>query len=173
MTTETKHDTDSCAGMGATTEAHDLFKPFVGTFRAKVKMWMGPGEPMVSTGVMTNSLDLGGRFLRQVYKGDANDGPFPNFEGRGFWGYNTTDNRYEGMWIDTACTALQTEQGQVDASGKVWTMLGSMTNPQTGQPMGKKSVITLHDKNTHEMAMFFDMVDGNWQQGMQISYTRA
>ena len=80
------------AAMAATTEAHERLTPFVGTFKAEVKMWMGPGEPMVSTGVMINELDLGGRFLRQTYTGDESEGPFPNFEGRGYWGFNTAIN---------------------------------------------------------------------------------
>lgn len=173
MSSEATHDADTCAAMGATTEAHERFKPFVGTFKADLKMWMGPGDPMVSTGTMTNTLDLGGRFLHHSYKGHANDGPFPDFEGRGYWGYNTTDNRYEGLWIDTACTFFQLEHGQVDDSGKVWTMLGTMTNPQTGRPMNKKSVVTLHDDNSHEMEMFFDTGDGDWCRSMHIAYTRA
>lgn len=163
---------EDCAAMGATTEAHERFRPFVGTFRAEVKMWMGPGEPMVSTGTMTNTLELGGRYLQQVYKGDAGDGPFPDFQGRGYWGYNTLANRYEGFWIDTACTFFQVEHGQVDGSGKVWTMHSEFTDPGSGRPMKKKSVITLHDGNSHEMEMFMDM-GGGWQKGMHIAYTRA
>ncbi|MFG0241977.1 MAG: DUF1579 family protein [Phycisphaerales bacterium JB054] len=165
--------TPDCTAMGATTEAHERFKPFAGTFHAKVTMWMGPGDPMVSTGTMTNTLDLGGRFLHQVYKGDATDGPFPNFEGRGYWGYNTVDNRYEGLWIDNACTFFQTEHGQVDSSGKVWTMLGSMTNPETGKPMQKRSTITLHNDNSHEMEMSFEAAPGEWHKAMHITYARA
>ena len=57
---------ENCAQMGALEDAHKRFEPFVGTFKAEVKMWMGPGEPHVSTGVMINTLDLGGRFLKQV-----------------------------------------------------------------------------------------------------------
>jgi hypothetical protein len=137
-------------------------------------MWMGGPDPMVSTGTMTNTLELGGRFLHEVYQGDACDGPFPDFQGRGYWGYNTTDNRYEGVWIDTACTHIGTEHGQVDDSGKVWTMLGTMTNPQTGQPMQKKSIITLHDDHSHEMEMLFECSPGGeWNKGMHISYTRV
>ena len=47
--------------MPGTDEHHQL----VGTFKAVVKIWMGPGEPMVSTGVITNTMELGGRFLQQ------------------------------------------------------------------------------------------------------------
>ncbi|MDQ7014733.1 MAG: DUF1579 family protein [Planctomycetota bacterium] len=162
-----------CAAMGATTEAHERFKPFVGTFNAKVSMWMGPGDPMLSTGSMTNTLDLGGRFLHQVYKGDATDGPFPDFAGRGYWGYNTLTNRYEGFWIDTACTFMQTDEGQVDDTGKVWTSFGSMTDPSSGKPMRKRSIITLHDDNSHEMEMSFETAPDTWSKCMHIAYTRA
>ena len=43
--------------------------------------------------------------------------PFPDFEGRGFWGYNKNPRQYEGFWIDTASTIMQTEFGEVDESG--------------------------------------------------------
>lgn len=54
-------ETDGCMSMPGTDEHHQL----VGTFKAVVKIWMGPGEPMVSTGVITNTMELGGRFLQQ------------------------------------------------------------------------------------------------------------
>ena len=163
---------EGCAEMGALADAHKKLDAFVGTFTAEVKLWMGPGEPHVSTGMMENALDLDGRFLRQTYKGDPGDGPFQNFEGRGFWGYNTVTKKYEGFWIDSASTGMQNEVGDVDDSGKVWTMSGEMTNPQTGQPMKKRSVITLQDNDHHKMEMFFSGPDGDESKGMEINYTR-
>lgn len=154
-------------------EHHDRFKPFEGTFRAVVKMWMGPGEPMISTGTMVNTLDLGGRFLRQEYKGDPHPGPFPNFEGKGYWGYNRTDGRYEGFWIDTGGTMMTTDQGQCDRSGRRWEMKGTMTCPGTGHAMTKRSVITLHDKNSHTMEMFHALAGEPEAKSMEITYTRA
>ena len=170
--TETTEQCDFAA-MSAPTEAHDRLKPFLGTFTAEVKMWMGPGDPMISTGKMENTLDLGGRFVCQSYQGDPNDGPFGEFAGRGYWGYNKVDKRYEGVWIDTASTQIQTDTGDVDATGKVWTMTGTVTCAQTGKPMKKKSIITLTDDNSHTMEMFFDMGDGNEMKCMEIQYTRT
>jgi hypothetical protein len=160
------------AAMGATTAEHDHLAAFAGTFRAEVSMWMGPGEPMVSTGTMVNEADLGGRFLKQTYTGDPSEGPFPEFEGRGYWGYNTVSKRYEGFWIDSASTMMQIEHGRVDESGKVWTMTGEMPNPATGGTMTKRSVITLEDEDNHRMEMFFDTGEGE-QKSMEIRYTRA
>ncbi len=171
MTDQTTQE-HSGAQMGAAVEAHKRFEPFVGTFTATVKLWMGPGEPHVTTGVMNNTYDLGGRFLQQVFTGDPGEGPFPNFEGRGYWGYNTTTKKYEGFWIDTACTAMQTETGDVDTAGKVWTMVGEMIDPQSGRPMKKRSVIALKDNDHHSMEMFFTTPDGTEAKGMEIQYVR-
>ena len=165
-------DHEAFAAQAAPGEEHTLLEPFVGTFRAEVRMWFGPGEPMVATGTMTNRLDLGGRFLNQSYKGDPGDGPFPEFEGRGFWGYNKVDGVWEGVWIDTASTVVQVEKGSVDAAGKVWEMQGEMTDPQTGKPVTKRSVITLVDDDHHSMAMYFATPEGE-TKGMEIEYVRA
>ena len=173
MTDQATQDCTDSAAMGAITDAHRKLEPFVGTFRAEVKMWMGPGDPHVSTGTMTNTLELGSRFLQQDYRGDASDGALPDFEGRGFWGYITTANKYEGFWIDTACTSMQTDSGDVDAAGKVWTMIGEMTCPQTGDKMQKKSIITFAGPDHHSIEMFFITADGNERKGMEIQYTRA
>ena len=84
--TEELAQVDSTFTMPVAGNEHFRFKPFVGKFRSEVQMWMGPGEPMVVTGTMTNTLELGGLYLQQDYVGDPNDGPFPSFEGKGFWG---------------------------------------------------------------------------------------
>lgn len=159
--------------MSALAEEHKRLAPFVGTFRAEVKIWMGPGEPSISTGTMINTFELGGRFLQQVYKRDSGGGPFANFEGRGYWGFNKATKKYEGFWIDTASTIMQMETGQVDKSGKVWTMAGSFTDPGSGRPMTKRSVITLQDKDHHSLEMFFPGPDGKDAKGMEIRYTRS
>ncbi len=159
------------AAMAAPGDEHALMNPFVGTFGAVVKLWMGPGDPQVTTGEMVNQMDLGGRFLNQVYTGDPGEGPFPGFEGRGFWGYNKIDAVWEGVWIDSASTVLQVEKGSVDESGRVWNMAGEMTNPMTGQPIRKRSVITLIDDDHHSMEMFFESEEGELK-GMEIQYER-
>lgn len=151
---------------------HELLKPFEGTFQAEVKMWMGPGEPAVSTGTMVNSWKLGGMYLHQDYVGDATDGPFPSFAGQGFWGFNSNSKMYEGFWIDNASSMMQNESGSVDQSGKVWTMTSKMPCAQTGQLMTKKSVITLLDNDNNKLEMYFTGDDGNESKAMEINYRR-
>lgn len=155
---------------------HDLLKPFMGTFKATVKMFMGPGEPMVATGTMVNQPELDGRFLRHHYTGDpmpAPDGSSFAFHGRGYWGYNTVDKRFEGLWIDNACTFMLVDQGQTPDNGTTFHMEGRMTNPSSGKPMTRRSVITLVDENTHVMEMFHHPEGGDEHKSMEIRYERA
>ena len=152
---------------------HKYLEPFVGRFRAKVTIHMGPGQPMESTGIMTNSFRLGGLYLFQDYVGDKSEGPSPSFEGQGYWGYNTSAKKYEGFWVDNASTMMQLERGEVDASGKVWTMHGEFTHPATGQPIKKRSVITLIDHDRNRMESYFTSPDGGERQTMTIEYQRA
>ncbi len=152
---------------------HQRLEPFAGTFKAQVKLWMGPGEPTLSTGTMTSSWDINNLFLRQDYQGDPSDGPFPDFVGKGYWGYNTATEQYEGFWIDNASTVMQTETGTVDAAGKVWEMRGEMTCPQTRQPFKKRTVITVVDHDHHRAEMYFTGPDGQEMKTMEINYERA
>lgn len=153
-------------------DRHTLLEPFVGTFRAEVTFWMGPDQAHESSGTMVNSWTLGGRFLRQVFDGDS-DEALPVFQGEGYWGYNTVDQRYEGLWIDNASTMMQFETGQVDEAGKIWTMTGTITNPQDGRQMEKRTEIVVEDADHHHMTMWFTDADGNETRTMRIRFHRA
>ena len=164
--------TEGYQAPGPTVE-HEKLKPFEGTFRATVKIWMGPGDPMESTGTMINRWHLTGLYLNQDYVGDRVDGPFPNFCGKGYWGFNTTSKQFEGFWIDNASTAMQMETGSVNDAGNVWTMVSTVVCPETNNNLTKRSVITLIDDNQHSMESFFAGEDGNEMKCMEIAYTRA
>ena len=150
---------------------HERLADFIGTWKATVTMWMGPGEPMVSTGKMFNTLDLGGRYLKQDYKGDANDGPFPNFEGRGYMGYNDARGQYEGFWVDNASNQMGIERGDFDPKTNSWDMRSETVMPGVG-PMTKRSVITLVSEKEHTLEMYFTGPDGNETKCMHIKYVR-
>ncbi|GIK15041.1 MAG: hypothetical protein BroJett003_00050 [Planctomycetota bacterium] len=159
---------DACGMKGPGAE-HKTLERFAGTFRAEVRLWFQPGAPPnVSTGTMKNTMVLGGRFLQQEYRDDAGA-----FEGRGFWGYNDVDRRYEGFWIDVMANFFQIEHGQLDAGGSVYTMIGTMTDPQTGGTMRKRSVIRYTNPDEHSVEMFFQHGGRPESKAMEIRYRRA
>lgn len=160
----------ACAELARPAPEHALLEPFVGEFRAKVTMWWQPGaDPMVSTGTMTNRLILGGKFIEHDYTDDPG-----MFQGKGYWGYNTVDKRWEGVWVDAMAPFMHIETGSHDANAKAWEMTGEMTDPASGARMRKRSVVKLIDNDRHTMEMYFSK-DGASEEfkSMVIEYTRA
>lgn len=160
----------ACMAAAELKEEHTRLAAFVGDWKAQIKVWFGgpESEPHESTGVMTNELDLGGRFLKQTYNDDAGQ-----FHGRGYWGYNTVDSVWEGFWIDDMATFFQFERGSYDAEHDRWEMTGSMTDPGSGAPMTKRSVITRVSDDEHTMEVFFAPQGAPESKGMEMRYTRA
>lgn len=151
---------------------HELMKPFEGTFKAAVQMWMGPGEPMLSSGTIVNSFQLDGLYLHQDYKGDATDGPFPSFQGKGYWGYNSTSQQFEGFWIDSASSSMQMETGTVDETGKVFEMNSEFVMPGSDIKMKKRSVFTVVSPDSNTMESFITPPGADEMMNMRIEYTR-
>jgi len=143
-----------------------FLEPLVGTFDAEVKMWMGPGEPVISHGVMVNEWSLGGKWLRHTYAGDE------NFNGSGFFGFDKTRGVFEGLWIDTISTSMQMETGSYDEASKTWTMTSEMLCPMTKVPMKKRSVTRIESPDRHVMEMYFQSQGQPEGKGMEIAYTR-
>jgi Protein of unknown function (DUF1579) len=150
-----------------------LFQPMHGTFLAEVAMYMGPGDPFISTGAMVNSWDLLGMFLKQEYTGDQSEGPFPNFQGRGYFGYNHAEECYEGFWIDSASGMMQYEKGTYDPAKRSWEMFSEFTHPETKGRIKKRSVIAIESDQAHTMDTFMTMPDGNTMKVMSIRFTRS
>ncbi|MFK7768644.1 MAG: DUF1579 family protein [Mariniblastus sp.] len=153
------------------TEHHQRLKPFEGTFDSEVQMWIGPGDPMVSTGKMKSTFQVGDLFLHQDYKSESPLGPFGTFEGRGYWGFNTTTGQYEGFWIDTASTTMQMEKGSVDETGKVFEMHSEFV--MHGATMKKRTVFTVLSNDHHRMEAFIEAPGAEEMKSMSIEYKRS
>jgi len=155
------------AEMAAPAPEHRNLDVFVGEWDAEVKMWMGPGEPHVSHGVMVNAWVLGNRWVEQKYEGTGYD-----FKGQGLFGFNKTTGKYEGLWIDTCSTFMQTDTGDYDATSKTFTMTSRMLCPQSKEEMAKRSVIKVHSPDKHSMEMYFQAEGQPETKCMEITYTR-
>ena len=160
------------AEMAKLAPEHAHLEQFVGKWRAEVKFWMGPGDPMVTTGTMVNELDLDGKFLKQTYTGDPSEGPFPAFEGRGFFGFNKQSGKYQGLWIDNAATMMHIDEGTVDAGGKRWEMIRVSENPGGNKGTNRTEVI-IEDTDHHTMASYWTPEGGEESKHMEIKYERA
>lgn len=166
-------DASAAPGLPRPGPQHERLRPFVGTFRARVSIFVGPDQTQESTGTMVSRFVLDGLYLHQDYQGDPVGEGFPRFAGQGYWGYDQASGKYEGFWIDNGSTTMQRESGDVDATGRVWTMHSELRHPGTGQLLVKRSVISLLDEDHHEMESYFTAPDGQEIRTMRIKYRRA
>ncbi|KAA0214661.1 MAG: DUF1579 domain-containing protein [Leptolyngbya sp. PLA3] len=152
--------------MAALAPEHKHLEAFIGEWNAEVKIWMGQGEPQVTRGVMVNTFILGGRFIEQKYQGHGYD-----FQGSGLFGYNKASGKFEGLWIDTMSTMMQTDIGTYDPGKKTFTMLSKVNCSEMGE-MTRTSLIKVHGPDKHVMEMYFAPQGGTEDKCMEITYTR-
>ncbi len=154
--------------MAAPGPEHAILKAFDGQWNGKVETFGQMAAPP-SDGVMKNSWVLGGRFLRQEWKGEFMKQPF---EGLGYWGFDRAKKKWIGTWMDTMGTGAMVMEGDYDAGKKVWTMTGGMTNPM-GVEERFRQTITVKDADTHVLDMYGAEAPGAKEElMMKITYTR-
>jgi hypothetical protein len=147
---------------------HELMKPMAGNWKTTAKTWMGEGEPKVSEGTCESSWILGNRYLQSTYKGDMQGTPF---EGWGLMGYDNMKKEFVSMWADNMGTGIEMSDGKADPSGKVFTMMTTMNDPQTGKPGRYKMVTKVMSGDQYTMSMI-NMKGGKEHMEMEITYDR-
>ena len=152
---------------------HKALASLEGTWNAEVRSWMnGPDQPpSVSKGTCVYKMIFGGRYLQQTFTSEMMNMPF---SGTGYTGYDNTNKRYFGFWIDNMSTGMSTMDGTMNQAGTVLTMYGKMDEPGTGE-LGKNvkyvTRILSPDKNVFEV---YDLtLDDAKAKMMEIVYTRA
>jgi len=150
-------------------EKHRALDPLVGSYKVVSKMWMDPAaQPEVAEGSADFKWVLDGHFIEQNYHGAFQGRPF---DGKGTFGYNNVENRYESSWVDTMSTGQMQSSGQIDPTGKNLIMSGDYTCPMTGQRMKSKEIFTI-GTDKHVFEMYQKTPDGKEFKGLEITYER-
>lgn len=151
-------------------EAHKKLDAMVGTFEAKVTMWMAPGAPpQTSPGVSENRWVLGSRYVEQNFSGTFTGMPF---SGIGYTGYDNGKKQYFGTWIDNMGTGIMTSTGDTQDGGKNYAFKATSTDPMTGKDSISEEKVTVVDNDHHSMEMWGPGPDGKMFKMMEITYTR-
>jgi hypothetical protein len=149
-------------------DAHKKLDAMVGTFDAKVKMWMDPSKPPEeSSGTSVSTWVLGNRFVETKHQGTFMGQPF---SGIGYTGYDNATKKYVGTWMDSASTGMMDSRGTM--AGNVMTSTSSMLDPMTGKMTTLTLKTTVTDKDHHTMEMWGPGPDGKNYKMMEITYTR-
>jgi hypothetical protein len=153
---------------GTPGEAHKKLEAVVGTFDAKVKMWMDPSKPPdESTGVSENKWVLGDRFVEMQYTGTFMGQPF---SGIGYQGYDNTTKKYVGTWMDSASTGMMMSTGGM--TGNTMTTTAMVADPMTGKMCKITDKVVVADNDHHMMEMWGPDPTGKNYKMMEITYTR-
>jgi hypothetical protein len=152
-------------------DAHKKLNAMVGTFDAKIKMWMEPGAPpMESTGKAVNEWVLGGRYVQQRFDGTFMGQPF---SGIGYTGYDNVRHMYVGTWMDSMSTSMMNSSGgDPDPSAKNWRFSASSIDPVSGESVNIDERMTLLDNDHQVFEMYGPGPDGTNFKMMEITYTR-
>lgn len=162
-------------------EPHKKLGELVGEWDVIMKVWMGgpTGPATESKGSAKVTSVLGGRFIREDFKGemsmpDMATGEMKKlpFEGHGTTGYDNARNLYVGTWIDSMGTQLLHMSGSADPTGKVITMYGQMDEPMLNV-VGRmvKYVTRVENKDKHVFEMY-DLHAGDNYKVIELTYTR-
>lgn len=151
-------------------DAHKALNATVGTFDAKVTMWMQPGAPpQVSNATCVGTWVLGNRYVEEQVTGTFMGQPF---QGIGYTGYDNGKKQYVGTWIDNFGTGVMTSTGSSADNGKTFNFKSVTTDPMTGKDMPGEMRMTITDADHHTAEMWGPAPDGKMFKMMQIEYTR-
>lgn len=152
------------------TAEHELLKAMVGEWNAKMKLYHTPGaEPEVTECTETVELLPGGMWVTSRFEGKIMGMPF---SGIGTSGYDPTEKKYIGTWVDSMSPYMQTIKGDYDAKTKTMTSISTSRNPLNGEEITYKEIGREIDDDTRTFEMHMPNEKGEYVKMMEIEYTR-
>ena len=148
---------------------HEHLAPFVGTWKGKVRMWMGPDAPeMNEEGMAEVAWIMGGRFLEWKHTGHYGGMPY---EARAIEGYNNGEKRYESTWIDNFGTLIVSFEGSCSDDGKSRAMSSQFTDVVAGGTIDYRTEYEWIDEDHFTYTAYMDKGDGEFKN-LIITYER-
>lgn len=149
---------------------HEALKVFEGEWTFEGKFFPDPAQPAVEMkGTETSKMVLGGFYLNSDVKSVFMGAPF---EGRWTLTYSMFKKKYQAAWIDSMMPHVFTSEGDVDATGKIFTLHGESFDPATGKPTKEKWVVEIKDADNHSMTFYSPGADGKERKSGEIVYKR-
>ena len=149
-------------------EQHAWLKKMVGSWTSTTKMWMGPGDPMVTTGTAEVKSILGDRYIQEEHNGTFMGKPFA---GMGITGYDNARKNFVSTWVDNVGTGIMTCEGTLEADGKTMNSTSVSTDPMNGQPETMR-VVDRFEAGKRVTDFYSKGMDGKEMKMMEITYVR-
>jgi Protein of unknown function (DUF1579) len=150
---------------------HKRLEIMAGSWDFTMKMWMEPGkDALEAKGTAERRMVLGGRFLHEEVKSEMFGKPFT---GNGITGYDNSQKKYVGAWVDSMSTGISQSVGTADAAGKVLTFTREDFDPAEGKKVKGRDVLTFVSDDKHTMESYKVGADGKEFKVMEITFTRS
>lgn len=152
-------------------EAHERLARLVGEWDYTMTWWMAPdAEPEESTGTLSASMIMDGRYLVETWEGTSMGQPF---NGQAITGYDNFNQEYVSTWIDNMSTGIMTSTGQYDPAQDALITTGTFDDIMTGEKdKTMRGVQKILDDNTVHFEMYMPGPDGQEFKAMEIHATR-
>ena len=153
-------------------EAHQRLARLAGDWDYTMKWWMSPdAEPKESSGTLSASMIMDGRYLVEKWDGTAMGGQ--HFIGQGITGYDNFNQEYVSTWIDNMGTGMMMSTGHYDPEQDALITTGTFDDIMTGEKdKTLRGVQKILDDNTVHFEMYTPGPDGAEFKVMEIHATR-
>lgn len=154
-------------------EPHKYLQTLVGEWKTVSTTYHARlDNPIVSEGTAEIESILGGRYIRQKFRGTFAG---QRLEGIGITGYDNKQQKYVGTWIDSFGTGIMHNVGEYDPEKHVLTEISTGSSPQG--PVKMRLVTKYHSNDRFTMTMYMlpaadDNKDAKEVKTMRIEYTR-
>jgi hypothetical protein len=150
------------------TKEHKALQFDVGTWDATMRIWEKPGADPIESKAVERNVMVGSFWLLTRFDGSI--GPM-KFSGAGTFGFDPTEKKFVGTWVDSMNPYMLTMKGEYDESTKTLTMLGENREPD-GKMHKSKEISRRIDENTRHFELHMQGDDGNFFKMMEIDYKR-
>lgn len=149
---------------------HEALKVFEGDWTFTGKFFMDPAQPpMEMNGTETSKIVHGGFYLNSDITSTFAGAPF---SGRWTMTYSLFKKKYQATWIDSMMPHMFNSEGDVDATGKIYTFHADSFDPATGKPTKERWVVEVKDADTHSMTFYSPGPDGKEKKSGEIVYKK-
>jgi len=148
----------------------DLSNLFMGEWNTTSTTFTTTGtQPTTSNGHARFFPTMGGRFVCADFDSE-NNGQIN--KGMGFFGFNTTNQRYESTLVGNQSTAITYWTG-AKTNNNTFTWTGSFTDPTTGKTTTGKGVTAFTGKNAMTYTLYNIGTDGKEFKSLEVNYART
>lgn len=152
-------------------ERHQGMARNVGEWKTTMKMWEGPGDPIVQEGTMSCEMVLGGRYLISRHRAEYRGMPF---EGMGIDAYDNAKKQYVSLWLDNFGTGVMQLTGQPAKDGNGVDYVGTMYDPMRQADSRVREEFRYPDADHFVMTMYQAAPDGSGEvKVMELAGVRA